>query len=80
MANQLSIFDLKIGESGRVSGFNSEDVPMKLYELGIVPGTFITLKKRLPFKGPISIQVMDSTNQIALRSTEASSILIEKFL
>lgn len=80
MADQQTVFNLKIGESGRISGFISEDVPTKLYELGIIPGTFVTIKQRLPFGGPICIQIMDSVNLIALRNTEANSILIEKFL
>lgn len=80
MANPLTIFDLKVGESGRISGFTSQDIPMKLYELGLIPGTFITLKKRMLFGGPVCIQISNSASQIALRSTEANAILIEKLL
>jgi ferrous iron transport protein A len=80
MADKQTVFSLKIGESGRVSGFTSEEIPTKLYELGILPGTFITIKNKLPFGGPICIQMSDSAHLIALRSTEATSILIEKFL
>lgn len=80
MESQNTLFELKIGDTGRISGFESEEVPMKLYELGIIPGAFVSLKKRLPFGGPVCIQLMHSTNLIALRSSEARSILIEKFL
>lgn len=80
MSEIQTISDLKIGDSGRISGFSSEDVPMKFYELGLIPGSFVTLKKRLPFRGPVCIQLMKSSNLIALRNTEARSILIEKFL
>ncbi len=80
MENKQTIFDLKPDDSGRISGFSSEDIPMKFYELGLIPGSFVTLKKRLPFGGPVCIQLMESVNLIALRDTEARSILIEKFL
>ncbi len=80
MSEIQTISDLKIGDSGRISGFSSEDIPMKFYELGLVPGSFVTLKKRLPFGGPVCIQLMDSSNLIALRNTEARCVLIEKFL
>lgn len=80
MGNQQTIFNLKIGESGRISGFTTENIPTKLYELGILPGTFVTIKQKLPFGGPICIQIMDSVNLIALRKSEANSILIEKYL
>ncbi|NLN33029.1 MAG: ferrous iron transport protein A [Flavobacteriaceae bacterium] len=80
MENKQTIFDLKPGDSGRISGFSSEEIPMKFYELGLIPGSFVTLKKRLPFGGPVCIQLLDSANLIALRSTEARSILIDKFL
>jgi ferrous iron transport protein A len=80
MENQQTVFKLKIGESGRISGFTTENIPTKLYELGILPGTFVTIKQKLPFGGPICIQIMDSVNLIALRKSEANSILIEKYL
>jgi len=80
MNGDQTVFDLKIGDSGRIKGFSSEDVPMKFYELGLSPGSFITLKKRLPFSGPVCVQIMDSVQLVALRDTEARSILIEKFL
>lgn len=81
MLQTTTLFDLKIGDSGRISGFSSEDeIPMKLYELGIIPGVFISLKTRLPFQGPLCIQINDSPNLIALRSSEAQSIMIERFL
>lgn len=80
MKENSSLFDLRTGDSGRISGFSTEDVPMKFYELGLVPGAFVTLKERLPFGGPVCVQLMESINLIALRSTEARTILIEKFL
>jgi ferrous iron transport protein A len=80
MNEPVSLQKLLIGQSGRICGFNSDEVPMKLYELGIIPGSFVTLKKRLPFGGPVCIQIHENQNLIALRNSEAKSILIERFL
>lgn len=80
MEEPKALYTLEIGQSGRISGFDSEDVPMKLYELGLIPGSFITLKKKLPFGGPVCIQLLETDNLIALRKSEAHSILIERFL
>jgi len=80
MNEPTALYTLKIGESGRISGFTSEDVPMKLYELGLIPGSFVTLKKKLPFGGPACIQLLETSNLIALRKSEAASILIDRFL
>ncbi|SMC72674.1 FeoA family protein [Moheibacter sediminis] len=74
---QKTIAHLKIDESARISGYTSEEIPVKLYELGLLPGSEIILKKRLPFGGPICIQMTENDNLIALRKSEASSILIE---
>ncbi len=80
MGEKQTVFDLNVGDSGRIIEYSSEEVPMKFYELGLTPGSFVTLKKRLPFGGPVCVQLMESVNLIALRDTEARSILIEKFL
>lgn len=80
MNEPVALYTLKTGQSGRISGFASDDVPMKLYELGLIPGSFVTLKKKLPFGGPVCIRILETSNLIALRKSEADSILIERFL
>lgn len=70
--------DLKIGDLATISGFNTEDIPAKLYEMGIVPGTELQIKNKAPFGGPICISIMNNKSLLALRRTEAKQILIEK--
>lgn len=77
MILQKTIADLKIDESATIKGYTSEEIPVKLYELGLLPGYEIVLKKRLPFGGPVCIEITDNNNLIALRKSEANSILIE---
>lgn len=78
MKNHLNIHALAIGEKAKIKGYSSEDVPVKLYELGLIPGSIFTFKRRLPLGGPVCIQIEHSQNLIALRHSEAASILIEQ--
>lgn len=77
---QKTIVHLKIDEPATIKGYTSEEIPVKLYELGLLPGAQIVLKKRLPFGGPVCIQMTENQNLIALRKSEANSILIESNL
>lgn len=77
MGLQKTIAHLKIDEPATIKGYTSEEIPVKLYELGLLPGSEIILKKRLPFGGPLCIQMTENQNLIALRKSEASSIIIE---
>lgn len=70
--------DLKIGDFAIISGFNSEDVPAKLYDMGFIPGAELQVKNKAPFGGPICISITNNKSLLALRQTEASQILIEK--
>lgn len=70
--------DLKIGDLATISGYTTEDIPAKLYEMGFVPGTELQVKSKAPFGGPICISIMSNKSLLALRKAEASQILIEK--
>jgi len=70
--------DLRIGDLAMISGFTTDDVPAKLYEMGIVPGTELEVKNKAPFGGPICISIVNNKSLLALRKVEAAQILIEK--
>lgn len=72
-----SIRFLKKGETATIIGYRSNDVPIKAYEMGLLPGVVLTMKYRLPFNGPVCIRIKDNPNAIALRQAEADLILIE---
>jgi len=74
---QKTITHLKKGQLATITGYASEEIPVKLYELGLLPGSKIVLKKRLPFGGPLCIEMAENQNLIALRKTEANALLIE---
>lgn len=70
--------DLKVGDLATISGFASEEIPAKFYEMGFVPGTELQIKQKAPFGGPICISIMSNKSLLALRKAEASQILIEQ--
>ncbi|MFH0783375.1 MAG: FeoA family protein [Pseudomonadota bacterium] len=47
----------------------------RIREMGIVPGTEITIQGRAPLNDPVALRVMDST--ITLRNNEADHIMVE---
>jgi len=56
------------------SVLEDDDLSCRLHELGFLPGTDITLKNRLPFNGPLAIEVQGA--KIALRYEDAKRILV----
>ena len=69
-----SAADLKPGEKGTVMEIADEYLACKLFEMGLIPGTEITLKYTAPLGDPIAIQV--SGYNLSLRLNEASVISI----
>ncbi|MEN8137794.1 MAG: FeoA family protein [Bacteroidota bacterium] len=69
-----SVADLDLGETGLISGFDSETDILKLLEMGCLPGCEIKLKFMAPFKGPMYISV--AGNEMAIRRSIAKNILL----
>ncbi|MFT2009170.1 FeoA family protein [Pontibacter sp. 13R65] len=67
--------DLKIGESGEISGLNDPEMALKLLEMGCLPGTSVKLNSKAPLGDPITIIVNDYT--LSLRLDEAETILLK---
>ena len=74
MVKKLS--EIKIGKTVVIHSFESEDIFLKLMEMGCVPGENITVDQIAPFKDPISITV--AGYQLSLRLNEADQILVEE--
>ena len=45
---QVTIADLKIGQKGTITDFNIDEVPLKLLEMGCLPGNSIELIQIAP--------------------------------
>lgn len=72
----MKLSELKAGESGRIQGFQSSDLELKLMEMGCIPGEVVIVEKIAPLGDPISIRV--SGYSLSLRMDEANQILLEK--
>ena len=72
----FTIANLKKGEKGIITDSSSEDIPLKLLEMGCLPGNEVRLLQLAPFSDPMYINVNDSF--LAIRRETASLIIIEK--
>ena len=70
--------DLKIGERGRVTGFEFGDTAhrQKLLSMGLTPGAEFTVIRVAPLGDPVEVRVRGA--DLSLRSDEASALLIER--
>ena len=71
----MKLSDLKAGESGRIKGFETSDLELKLMEMGCIPGEVVVVEKVAPLGDPISIRV--SGYSLSLRKNEANQIVLE---
>ncbi len=73
MITRLS--ELKPGQEGIIKEFNSNEIFLKLMEMGCVPGEHIRLEKIAPLGDPISVKV--AVYRLSLRLDEAEHIFVE---
>ena len=69
-----TVADLKVGESGIISGFQNSSLTLKLLEMGFLPGSMIKLNFKAPLGDPLSIRV--SGYNVSIRLDEAAMILL----
>jgi DtxR family Mn-dependent transcriptional regulator len=75
----VSLPDLPAGTQGRIVRVSDQNTAHLRYlaELGLVPGARIEIMDIAPFDGPISLQVAEPAQTIALDRRLAQSILVE---
>ncbi|MET1258271.1 FeoA family protein [Flagellimonas sp. DF-77] len=71
----MTIADLKQGQKGIIKEFDDELPPIKLLELGCLPGNEVELVQIAPLNDPIYINVNGS--HIAIRKQMAERIALE---
>ena len=71
-----TVADLQIGEKGIIEHVCLNDIPLKLLEMGCMPGKEVELVQIAPFKDPLYIIVNGS--HIAIRKEVAALIQIAK--
>lgn len=71
----MRLSQLKTGQRGRIKGFESSDIELKLMEMGCIPGELVIVEQIAPLGDPISIRIAGYS--LSLRKNEANQILLE---
>ena len=71
----IRLSELRPGQSGIIREFNSNEIFLKLMEMGCVPGESILVEQIAPLGDPISVSV--AGYRLSLRLNEADHILVE---
>ena len=73
----MTLHQLKIGQSGRILSVEGEErLKNRLYDLGLLPGTEVTLKGIAPLGDPLELSLRGYS--LSLRLSHAKQILIEE--
>jgi len=71
----LTLADLKRGQQGIIKDVSSIHIPLKLLEMGCLPGNSVELVQVAPFADPMYLNINGS--HLAIRKETAIHILIE---
>ncbi len=71
----IRLSELKPGQEGIIKEFKSNELFLKLMEMGCVPGERILLEQIAPLGDPISVNV--AGYHLSLRLNEAEHIFVE---
>ena len=72
---QNTIAHLKKGQKAIIKNFDIDAIPLKLIEMGCLPGNVVELLQIAPFGDPLFLSVNDS--HLAIRRETAEQIEIE---
>lgn len=71
----MNLTHLKKGSLARISDLDVESVPLKLLEMGCLPGNKIELVQKAPFGDPLCFRINDTN--VAIRTETAQHIFID---
>ena len=72
---QRKLSELKPGQKAVIREVSSEEINLKLMEMGCLPGELISVEQIAPLGDPVSVQV--SGYRLSLRLDEAKHILVD---
>ena len=70
----MVLAELKKGEIAKISEINIDEIPLKLLEMGCLPGNSVSLVQIAPFGCPLYFVINDS--HVAIRLETAKQIEI----
>jgi len=71
----LTLADLKRGQLATITDVSSAEIPLKLLEMGCLPGNKVTLLQIAPLSDPLYLNINDT--HLAIRKETAVHILIQ---
>lgn len=71
----LTVADLREGQKGIIKDVSSKDIPLKLLEMGCLPGNSVELLHIAPLSDPMYLNINDT--HLAIRKETALHIEIE---
>ena len=72
---KVTVAHLKRGQRGIIKDISAEVIPLKLLEMGWLPGNEVTLVQTAPFKDPMYLNINGS--HLAIRKETALNIEID---
>ena len=72
---QVTLNSLKKGEKAIIKDFDIEAIPLKLLEMGCLPGNLVELLQIAPFGDPLYLNINGS--HLAIRIETANEIEVE---
>ena len=70
-----SIVQLKIGQKAIIKDFDIDEIPLKLIEMGCLPGNLVEILQIAPLGDPLFLNINDS--YLAIRLETACKIQVE---
>ena len=67
---QPRLLDIAPGQEAEIASFSSQMGGLarkRLLEIGLIPGTKVTLIRKAPGRGPVQIQIRQATTSFSLR-------------
>jgi len=71
----MNLTELKFGQKAIIERVTDDDLSLKLFEMGLLPGETIMLENVAPFGDPIAVLLSES--KICLRLQDAASVQIK---
>ena len=74
---RITLNHLKIGQKGIISELNVDEIPLKLLEMGCLPGNGVELLQIAPLGDPLYFHINDSHVAIRLETAKEIEIIVE---
>jgi ferrous iron transport protein A len=73
---EISLRRMKVRQSGTITSVKVSGIlGQRIREMGLVPGTVITIQGRAPLNDPVALRIMGGT--LTLRNNEADHIMVK---